>query len=190
MSVVSSGSPRKGAATKRPITNPKHVQALLAAAHRLSSEHWEVVMILYRTGIEVHALSKVTWRDFVQGWLIWKRPKRRETLRIPVDDDDLLRAVRGYIARPRKSADQIDRLVRDAKNATGLRELATVSPMTLRLTRCWLLIQEGRSPESVARQLALAPATVGSVATIEAPPKDPLNGNGMEGGGEPLTQPD
>lgn len=187
---VAPGSEGKGSPKKRPITDPEHVQALLSAARRLSNEHWEVVTILYRTGIEVHALSKITWRDYVQGWLVWKRPKRRETLRIPVDDDEMVRAVRGYIARPRKSADQIDRLVRDAKNATGLAELANVSPMTLRLTRCWLLIREGRSPESVARQLALAPAIVRGVAEIEPPAKDSFDENGMEGPGEPSPQPD
>lgn len=163
---LSAGSTKRSY-KKRPITDPALVLALLDAARRVSEEHWEVVLILYRTGIEVQALRKITWREFVDGKLEWKRPKRRETLQIPVNDPELLRAVRGFIRRPRRSPDQLDRLVREARDAAGLPELAGLSPMTLRLTRCWLMLREGDSPASVARQLALAPALVREVANVE-----------------------
>jgi hypothetical protein len=44
--------------------------------------------------------------------------------------------------------------------------------MTLRLTRCYLLLTEGRSPESIARQLSLAPALVREVASTLPVPRD------------------
>lgn len=160
------GNPKRSY-KKRPITDPAQVAALLDAARRVSEEHWEVVFILYRTGIEVQALRKITWREFVDGRLEWRRPKRRETLKIPVEDPELLQAVRGFIRRPRRSADRLDRLVKEARDAAGLPELEGLSPMTLRLTRAWLMLREGHAPETVARELALAPALVREVASVE-----------------------
>ena len=145
---------------RRPITEPATMQAVLDAARRISPEHWEVVMILYMTGIEVRALAKVTWRDYMPGWLLWKRPNRNETLKIPLDDRDLERAVRGYTSRTRKTPDKIDRMVRDVRREAGLDEFPDFSPMTLRVTRAWLMLQEGRSVEAVARYLSMSPALV------------------------------
>ncbi len=170
---------------KRPITDGAQMAALLDAAKRLSLEHWEVVLILYRTGIEVKALSKVTWRDFVQGKLIWRRPKKREELHIPVDDDELLRAVRGFIARPKRSSDHLDRLVSQAVRETRLRELSGASPMTLRLTRCYLMLSEGRPAEGVARQLALAPALVRELEASLFAPSPPEGDRAGKVGGAP-----
>ncbi len=149
---------------RRPITEPATMQLVLDAARRLSPEHWEVVMILYMTGIEVRALAKITWRDYMAGWLLWKRPNRNETLKIPLDDRDLERAVRGYTSRPRRTPDKIDRMVRDVRKEAGLDDFPDFSPMTLRVTRVWLMLQEGRTVEAVARYLSLSPAIVREVA--------------------------
>ena len=160
---------------RRPITEPALMQSVLDAARRLSPEHWEVVMILYMTGIEVRALSKVTWRDYMGGWLLWKRPKRNETLKIPLHDRELERAVRGYTSRPRKTPDKIDRMVREVRKEAGLDQIPDFSPMTLRVTRAWLMLQEGLTAEAVSRYLSLSPAVVREVgafpsAVHEAPP--------------------
>jgi integrase len=132
----------------------------LASAKRISPEHWAVVLILYRTGMEVKALSRVTWRDFVGGELMWKRPKHGETIKVKLHDAELSRAVQIYVAGSRMSSDKIDRLVRSAARATGLAELKDASPMTLRLTRGWMMLQEGRPAQVVASELALPPAIV------------------------------
>src|SRR5690349_10067296 len=153
-----------GAARKGPVSDPSVIEAWLAAGKDLSPEHWAVVFILYRTGIEVQALARITWRDFVAGKLLWKRPKHGETIFVPVPDAELARAVQIYVAGARMSAEKIDRLVRAAARGTGLAELKGASPMTLRLTRGAALLREGSTAQAVAAQLALPPAVVAELA--------------------------
>jgi integrase len=140
------------------------VDALLASAGRLSREHWEVVVILLKTGIEVEALSRITWRDLSEDKMSWRRPKRGDVVVFPLDDEDLRKAIWGFIRRPRRSPDQLDRLVRQARRASGMPELEGVTALSLRLTRCLVLMNEGMSAESVARLLAIKPAILEQVA--------------------------
>jgi len=163
---------RPRSSRKLPITEPAHLRAVLRGARRLSPEHLEVVVILYRTGIEVKALSKVTWRDFVQGELIWKRRRRRDDVHIPIGDPDLAETLRAFISRRRRSSDQLDRLIAAAFRESRVPELARASPITLRLTRCWLELGSGRSPDEVARTLALPSAVVRELSALP-PPSDP-----------------
>jgi len=151
-------------AGKGPIKEKAHVEALLAAAAGLSREHWEVVTILLRTGIELEALSRVTWRDLSKDKLSWPRPDSGEKLSFPLDDPDLTKAVWGFIRRRRRSPDQLDRLVRQARKASGLPELEGVTSLSLRLTRCLELLEGGMSPAEAARVLAVKPAIVLRVA--------------------------
>lgn len=163
------GPAKRHSYKRRPITNPATIQAVLDAARRLSLEHWEIVLILYMTGIEVRALSKITWRDCLPGWLVWNRPKRNETLKIPLNDPDLERAVRGYTSRPRKTPDKIDRMVRDLRKDGALDEFPEFSPMTLRVTRAWLMVEEGQTLGAVARQLSMSPALVREAVGFAGP---------------------
>lgn len=149
---------------KGPITKKSHVEALLGAASSLSREHWEVVTILLKTGIELEALSRVTWRDLSKDQLSWPRSSSAGGVSFPLDDPDLRKAAWGFIRRPRRSADQLDRLVRQARKAARRPELEGVTALSLRLTRCLDLLKGGMSPQDVARLLAIKPAVVLQVA--------------------------
>lgn len=158
-----SQSPRE-TLPKRPIASQDDLDALVESARLLSREHWEVVTILYKTGIEVEALSRLTWRDLGDGIMVWKRKRRREEVVFRLLDADLAAAVRGFVKRPRRSTDQLDRLVKQARDASGRPSLAVVTPLSLRLTRCLTMLEEGMSEESVQRTLNLKPAVVREVA--------------------------
>jgi integrase len=149
---------------KGPLTQAAHIEALLSAASGLSHEHWEVVTILLKTGIELEALSRVTWRDLSHDRLAWPGSPGAEAVTFPLDDPDLEKAVWSFIRRPRRSADQLDRLVRQARRAAGIPELAGVTALSLRLTRCLELLKGGRAAEDVSRLLAIKPAVVRQVA--------------------------
>lgn len=149
---------------KGPITDPEDIAALLASARELSREHWEVVLILVKTGIEVEALRKLTWRDMRGKNLVWRRPQRREEVIIDLEDSDLANAVSGFLRRPRRSSDQLDRLVIQSRKKAGRKGLSGVTAMSLRLTRCRSMLQEGASAEAVARTLNLKLASVRRVS--------------------------
>lgn len=150
--------------SKRPIVDQADLDALVESARTLSREHWEVVTILYKTGIEVEALSRLTWRDLGDGILVWKRKRRREEVVFRLLDADLAAAVRGFVRRPRRSTDQLDRLVKQARKAAARPSLADVTALSLRLTRCLTMLEEGASEESVQRTLNLKGAVVRDVA--------------------------
>jgi len=153
-------------AKKRPIVDSRQLEELLDAAMRLSPEHWEVVLILAKTGIELKALRSISWRDIGDAGLIWRRPKLRDEVTILLDEPDLVRAVDGFVRRPRRSSDRLERLVREAREETRNPELADVSPMRLRLTRCYALLMQGESEERAATLLNLKPAIVHEVALL------------------------
>lgn len=171
--------------TKRPITNPADLDALVESARLLSREHWEVVTILYKTGIEVEALSRLTWRDLGDGILVWRRRRRREEVVFRLLDADLAAAVRGFVRRPHRSTDQIDRLVKQARNASGLPSLAEVTPMSLRLTRALTMLEEGMSEESVQRTLNMKAAVVRDVARYQGIRRGNISSHGGDHGTQP-----
>ena len=152
---------------KRPIANQEDLDALVESAKGLSREHWEVVTILYKTGIEMEALSRMTWRDLGQGIMIWKRKRRREEVVFRLLDADLHAAVRGFVKRPRRSTDQLDRLVKQARDASGRPSLSAVTALSLRLTRALTMLEEGMSEETVQRTLNMKPAVVRDVARYQ-----------------------
>ncbi len=149
---------------KGPLTDAAHIEALVSAAAGLSREHWEVVTILLKTGIELEALSRVTWRDLSNERLAWPGLRANAAVSFPLDDPQLSKAIWGFIRRPRRSADQLDRLVRQARNAAGLPALAGVTALSLRLTRCLELLHRGMDPDEVSKLLAIKPAVVRQVA--------------------------
>jgi len=165
---------RKRTYERRPMVNPADVELFLNAAKALSNEHWEIVEILYETGISVQGLSSVTWRDYIQGNLLWKRRGQKRPTVFRVETDDLDRAIRGYIARPRHKRFYLDRLFREVRAAVLRDDLAFVTPMTLRLTRCWLMLRAGTNPLMVEEQLGMDAALVDAMARFEpsAPSED------------------
>ena len=148
---------------KRPLAGPAEEAAVLGAARGLSREHYEVVLLLLHTGIELRSLSRLTWREVLPDALLWRRPRGRGDLRVPVADPELAAAAASFAGRPRRSSDQLDRLVRGAFRATHLPHLRGGSAMTLRLTRCAAALRAGERPARAAATLSLAPAIVRAV---------------------------
>ena len=164
---------------KRPLAGPAEEEALLAAARRLSPECYEVVFLLLSTGIELRSLSRLTWREVLPDALLWRRPRGRGDLRVPVTDPAVAAAAASFASRPHRSSDQLDRLVRAAFRATRVPALRGGSAMTLRLTACAALLREGASPAEAARSLSLPPALALSLAhDLGAPasPRAPAHG--------------
>jgi hypothetical protein len=149
---------------KRPLASPAEEAAVLAAAGRLSREHYEVVLLLLSTGIELRSLSRLTWREILPDALLWRRARGRGDLRVAVEDPAVAAAAASFAGRPHRSSDQLDRLVRSAFRATRLPQLKAGSAMTLRLTRCAAALRAGQTPERAAASLSLAPALVRALA--------------------------
>lgn len=166
---------RPRSSAKRPLDTPRETGAVLAAARRLSAEHYEVVLLLLATGIELKALSRVTWREVLPKALVWRRRRGLGDLRVPFGDAAVAAAAASFASRPRRSTDQLDRLVRASFRATGQPALAGGSPMTLRLTRCAQALQQGLAPEEAAAALSLSPALVRRLAAQEARPGRPVS---------------
>jgi integrase len=160
--------PRPRSSLKRPLQTPAEADAVLAAARSLSPAHHEVVLLLLATGIELRALSRLTWREVLPDALLWRRPRGRGDLRVPVSDPRVAAAAASLAERPPRSCDQLDRLVRAAFRATGAPGLHGGSAMTLRLTHCAALLRQGLRPEEAAQRLSLAPALVRHLAAERA----------------------
>lgn len=163
---------------KRPLASPAEEAALLAAARELSREHYEVVLLLLSTGIELRSLSRLTWREILPDALLWRRTRGRGDLLVAVNDPAVAGAAASFAGRPHRSSDQLDRLVRAAFRATRLPQLNGGSAMTLRLTRCQAALRAGESPQRAAASLSLAPALVRALAADlerhgQVPPRDP-----------------
>lgn len=156
--------PRPRSSLKRPLRDAHEAEAVLEAARGLSPAHHEVVLLLLATGIEVKALARVTWREVLPDALLWRRPRGRGDLHIPLSDPEVARAAASFADRPRRSSDQLDRLVRAAFRATHNPALAGGSPMTLRLTCCAAELRRGARVEEAARALSLPPALVRALA--------------------------
>ena len=162
---------RPRSSLKRPLTDPDDIRAVLEAARRLGPAHHEVVLLLLTTGIELRAIARVTWREVYPDALLWRRPRGRGDLRDPLEPEAAAAAA-ALADRPRRSSDQLDRLVRAAFRATHKAHLAGGSAMTLRLTRLAALLRGGVSAEEAAAALCLAPALVRAVAKRVAPQGD------------------
>jgi len=138
-----------------PLFNPSHLEALRDSARRLSPRHWALVVILTKTGMEIEALGKLTWRDVYPDKVYWKPSKSPQAVSIPLEDEELAHALRIFVTGQRKGSGMLDYWIQQVREGTGLPELGRVTGYTLRLTCCMSLLQAGKDPEAVARDLRL-----------------------------------
>ena len=156
---------RAGAVGSRsPFYDPMQLQQFKDAAKRVGSEHWALVVILYKTGIEMRALSKLSPRDFHNGRLRWFASRQKAPAEMAVDDAELSDALKIFTARPQRTADRLDYMLRQVRELSGVPELRAVTGTTLRLTRCLHLLESGTEPKQVAESLRLPLSTVMRVA--------------------------
>ena len=153
-----------------PIHERGEIEELLDAAKRLSPRHWALVVILYKTGMELEAVAKLTWRDVYPDKLVWKPSKSRDEREFSLDDPDLVHALNLFVTGQRKSADQMDYWIRQIREDTRNPELRRVTAITLRLTRALHLLERGLSPATVSEELRLPLSAVLRVSTQARPP--------------------
>ena len=156
---------RAGAVGSRsPFYDPVQLQQFKDAAKRVGSEHWSLVVILSKTGIEMRALSKLTVRDYHNGRLRWFASRQKAPAEMAVDDPELNDALKIFTARPQRTADRLDYMIRQVRELSGIAELRAVTGTTLRLTHCLHLLESGAEPKQVAESLRLPLSTVMRVA--------------------------
>jgi len=152
-----------------PVFDPAHVEALRNSARRLSPRHWALVVILTKTGMELEAVGRLTWRDVYPDKVFWKPSKSPEPNSFPLDDGELAYALQVFVTGQRKSSDMLDYWIKQIREGTRIAELRRVTGITLRLTYAMALLKSGQSADSVSKELRLPlPALLGVLTAMRA----------------------
>ncbi len=152
-----------------PIFDPAHIEALRNAGRRLSPRHWALVVILTKTGMELEAVGRLTWRDVYPDKVYWKPSKSQQPVAFSVEDEELAYALQIFVTGQRKSSDMLDYWIKQIREGTRNHELHRVTGITLRLTYAAALLRAGKTAEAVAKDLRLPhPAVLAVVQAMKA----------------------
>ncbi len=148
-----------------PIFDPAHVEALRESGRRLSPRHWALVVILTRTGMELEAVARLTWRDVYPDKVFWKPSRSQQSTFFPLEDEELAHAMQVFVTGHRKSSDMLDHWIKQIREEAKIPELLRVTGITLRLTHCLDRLQAGEHSKAVAKEVRLPVPTVLAVVT-------------------------
>jgi integrase len=153
------GSEREGVTEGwpgKPIFDESLAQAMLEAGRRLSPRHWALVKILLRTGMELTALGRITWRDVYPDKVFWKPSRTKQVAVIPIEDEDLALAFRIFVTGQRKESGMLDYWIEQTAKETREPAALNITALSLRLTYCYRRLLEGDDPDDVARRTRMA----------------------------------
>jgi hypothetical protein len=134
-------------------------------------------VILTKTGMELEAVGRLTWRDVYPDKVFWKPSKSQQAVAFPYDDEELAYALQVFVTGQRKSSDMLDYWIKQIREGTKDPTLRRVTGITMRLTYALALLREGHAAEAVAHDLRLpAPAIMGVLAEMRMRGTYPVDG--------------